>query len=180
MITYLRRLEDLDLRLEAVDGSSSDSMKSLVDRIEAPIAGSVILTSVLIDRLFTNLTPEEFAIVFNAKSGVYKALTEATDVPSQEFVIAFTSVSGNFGFGGQSNYGAANTLLEHDVGSTANGFAFVCPGIVDSSLMLSDGIEGREHVLREHLKWSISAEGGVAFARNHNNLTPIFRYDSMA
>lgn len=53
----------------------------------------------------------------------------------------------------------ANAALEEEMGSLPNGFSFVCPGILDSALMLSDGIAGREARLKHLTEWSISAEG---------------------
>lgn len=58
--------------------------------------------------------------------------------------------------------------------SLPNGFSFVCPGILDSALMLSDGIAGHEARLKHLTEWSISAEGNSWGKNDFLKLTSYF------
>ncbi|KAF8154856.1 hypothetical protein B0H34DRAFT_540683 [Crassisporium funariophilum] len=156
---YLAKLEDLQISLEAVDATDSPGMTSLIDTIgPSNLGGCMILTAALSDRIFRHLNEDEFSKVFSAKIGVLDTLKEVVDVHALEFLVAFTSVSGMFGFGGQTNYGAANTALEEAIGSLSNAFSFVCPGVLDSTLMLAGTGEANESRLSYLIPWSFSAE----------------------
>ncbi|KAJ7877965.1 acyl transferase domain-containing protein [Mycena olivaceomarginata] len=138
LFAYLQGLENLDISLKAVDATSTASMTEFFSSIDAEVGGCIILTAVLADGLFPTLGDSEFA------SGVI-------ETSSLEFIIAFSSMT-------STNYCAANAALEEEMGSLPNGFSFVCPGILDSALMLSDGIAGHEARLKHLTEWSISAE----------------------
>lgn len=53
----------------------------------------------------------------------------------------------------------ANAMLEEQMLSVANGFSFVCPGILDSALMLSGESAGNNMRLKHLVEWSISMDG---------------------
>ncbi|OSX62600.1 hypothetical protein POSPLADRAFT_1055973, partial [Postia placenta MAD-698-R-SB12] len=157
LFLYMESLADLDLRLEAVDALSLSDMANLVRSTNMEIGGCIILTAVLSDRTFQHTTEADFKAVFAGKLGVLETLRGVFDVSRADFIVAFTSMSGLFGFGGQTNYGAANTALEDAISNMTNAFAFVCPGILDSSLMLA-GHELAVPRLGHAIQWSISAE----------------------
>ena len=106
MFEYLKQLPGLDLRLEAVDATSSDEMGSLLANLDLPLAGCFVLTANIRDKTFKHLSQEDFTAGFASKSGVIGVLRNVVDISSLDFVVAFSSVSGTFGFGGQTNYGA--------------------------------------------------------------------------
>ncbi|KAJ6465896.1 putative polyketide synthase [Mycena vitilis] len=159
IFTYLKGLDYLDLRLEAVDATSSRSMRKLLGSISTNLGGCVILTAVLADGLFPTLGDKEFTTVFEAKSGVLQTLRESiNDVTSLDFIVAFSSITSVVGTGGQTNYCAANALLEGEVSSLSNAFSFVCPGILDTSLMLAGANVGNGDRLKHLIEWSISTD----------------------
>ncbi|KAJ7656557.1 hypothetical protein B0H17DRAFT_1265163 [Mycena rosella] len=158
IFTYLKGLDSLDIRLEAVDATSSASTRKLFGSIPKAVGGCIILTAVLADGLFPVLGEEQFTSVFAAKSGVIRTLHESVDVTAMDFIVAFSSTSSIVGTGGQANHCAANSLLEEQMLSIPNGFSFVCPGILDSSLMLSGGNPGSEIRLKHLTEWSISTD----------------------
>lgn len=106
LFEYMETLVDLDLRLEAVDAISVADMSRLMKSEALEIGGCIILTAVLADRTFQHMTEADFSAVFAAKVGVLKTIQHVIDVDHADFVVAFTSMSGLFGFGGQTNYGA--------------------------------------------------------------------------
>lgn len=106
MLAYLKSLPELTLRMEAVDAASYEDMKKLLSMSHPRIAGCFILTANIKDKTFHNLTAENFEAAFSSKSGVLEVLSNAVDISTLDFVVGFSSVSGTFGFGGQTNYGA--------------------------------------------------------------------------
>ncbi|EGN93606.1 hypothetical protein SERLA73DRAFT_97544 [Serpula lacrymans var. lacrymans S7.3] len=174
MLDYVKRLKGLNIRLEAVDASSSIDMAALIEPLKTPLGGCMILTAVLSDGAFQHLTEEDFSASFACKSGVLDTVKDTIDISNLDFLIAFSSVSGAFGIQGQTNYGAANTLLEQQMSLFPNGFTFICPGILDSSLMLASGSDKAELRLNHLIDWSISAEDMIrwlddAFCKHQNN-----------
>ncbi|KAJ7638204.1 putative polyketide synthase [Roridomyces roridus] len=153
---YLEDLEYLDIDLQAVDGSSADSMRALFGSITRPLGGCLILSGILRDGLFPTLGDDEFTSVAASKTGVLKTLQHTIDVSRLEFLIAFSSVTSIVGTGGQTNYCAANGALEEQVAVLPNGFSFICPGILDSAFMLAEGSNGSR--LKHLLDWSISTD----------------------
>ncbi|KAF9807197.1 hypothetical protein IEO21_08334 [Rhodonia placenta] len=179
LFEYMETLADLDLRLEAVDAISVADMSRLMKSEALEIGGCIILTAVLADRTFQHMTEADFSTVFAAKVGVLKTIQHVIDVDHADFVVAFTSMSGLFGFGGQTNYGAANTELEEELAQIPNAFSFVCPGVLDTSLMLA-GNDMAARRLGHAVEWSFSAEEMVLWFDDamwrHYNLQRFSRY----
>ncbi|KIJ27676.1 hypothetical protein M422DRAFT_784789 [Sphaerobolus stellatus SS14] len=157
MYHHLRSLPGLDFRLEAVDATSLPAMKGLCEPLQPNLGGCFILSAVLADRVFQHLNEEEFKGVYAAKLGVLDTLKATVDISRLDFVIAFSSISGLFGTQGQTNYAAANTALEEETSKLDNGFSFISPGILDSTLMLA-GVSVTEKSLDHFTEWSLPAE----------------------
>ncbi|KZT12695.1 uncharacterized protein LAESUDRAFT_668561 [Laetiporus sulphureus 93-53] len=155
---YLLSQGDVDLHFEAVDATSESSMNDLIRRLPGELGGCIVLTAVVRDRSFLRLDPDDFSVVLAAKAGVVQAFQNVVDTARLEFFIAFSSVSGLFGSGGQTNYDCANTALEASIALSTNAFVFVCPGIIDSSLLLAGNIEQRDARFNHLLEWSMSTE----------------------
>ncbi|KAJ7661571.1 acyl transferase domain-containing protein [Mycena polygramma] len=153
MFAYLEGLGHLDIRLAAVDGTSPEAMRSLFNSIQGELGGCFLLSVTLADGLFSTLGEEEFALVSASKTQVFRTLENTVQTSSLEFIIAFSSVTALVGTGGQTNYCVANGALEQLV-ALPNGFAFVCPGILDSVFMLGDHGSRLNHLL----DWSISTD----------------------
>ncbi|KAJ3513618.1 hypothetical protein NLJ89_g2846 [Agrocybe chaxingu] len=157
MVDYLKAQPELRLSLVALDATDETGMKTFMDDL-GPVGGCIILTAVLLDGIFRHLNEERFSRVFHAKIGVLDTLKQSVDVERLDFLVSFTSVSGLIGFGGQTNYGAGNTALEHHTAESSNGFSFICPGILDSTLMLAGTGKSNETRLSALIPWSVSAE----------------------
>lgn len=103
ILEYLESLPDLHLRLESCDASSKEAMSALIQQTARPIAGCILLSVVLSDRLFSKHTSETFHIPFPPKKGAFDALKEVVEIPSLDFLIALSSAA-TFGSVGQTNY----------------------------------------------------------------------------
>ncbi|KAJ6466074.1 putative polyketide synthase, partial [Mycena vitilis] len=157
IFSYLQGIDSLDIRLEAVDAASPTAMRALFHSINGEIGGCFILTAMLTDRLFSTLGDDDFATVFGSKTVALETLQKTIETSALEFVIAFSSVTSVFGTGGQANYCAANGALEQQMMALPNGFAFICPGIVDSAFFMSGGSQGSTR-LKHLIEWSISID----------------------
>ncbi|KAF8898051.1 hypothetical protein CPB84DRAFT_1748061 [Gymnopilus junonius] len=159
MIKYLEAKDDLRLSLVAVDATDVASTTALLNTLgTTQVGGCIFLTAVLSDGIFRHLTESDFSRVFSAKLDAFAVTKEVFDFQSMDFVVSFTSVSGLFGFGGQTNYGAANTALEALTSELPNGFSFVCPGVLDSTLVLAGTGEANESRLGSLIPWAVPAE----------------------
>ncbi|KAJ3729804.1 hypothetical protein C8R42DRAFT_637953 [Lentinula raphanica] len=67
-------LDDLTIRISAVNGTSVEDMQKFIDSISLPIKGCILLAAVLQDRSFHSLTTYDFEQVFAAKTGLYSVL----------------------------------------------------------------------------------------------------------
>ncbi|KAJ7153578.1 polyketide synthase [Mycena crocata] len=132
-VDYLRTLPDLDLRLEACDGSSVKALTALIRSLDRPLAGCILTAAVLSDGLFMKQDAVNFPPPFKAKTEVYFALEKVVDIKNLDFLLAVSSVAG-FGAAGQTNYASANTGIEYLTGRYPNAWAFVAPGIADSNV----------------------------------------------
>ncbi len=102
-VDYLKSLPDLDLRLEACDASSVESLTKLINSLDHPLAGCLFTAAVLSDRLFLKQDAESFPIPFKPKTDAYFALEKVVAIEKLDFLLAVSSVAG-FGAAGQTNY----------------------------------------------------------------------------
>ncbi|PCH36322.1 hypothetical protein WOLCODRAFT_108541 [Wolfiporia cocos MD-104 SS10] len=160
MFEYLKSIDGLDLRLEAVDASSTESMQKLKSSI-GPIGGCFVLTAVIIDRTFLHAQEEEFAQTYAAKPGVLKIMQETLDLKAADFIVSFSSIMALVGNAGQTAYTAANSVLEEESAKLPNAFSFICPGIIDSSLVLAGKDEAAAGHMNQFATWALSASDMV-------------------
>ena len=104
LLGYLEKLPDLTLRLVAADALSPQAMSYLVETIELPLGGCMLLSAVFMDRSFTRHTRETFEAPFMPKVGAFRVLEEVISVDALDFLVTFSSVAGLFGNPGQTNY----------------------------------------------------------------------------
>ncbi|KIK54393.1 polyketide synthase [Collybiopsis luxurians FD-317 M1] len=130
---YMGTLPGLNLQLEACDGASSRAMSKLISSLSLPLAGVMLLSASISDRLFAAHDENSWSPPFVSKVNVYKALETSYSVESLDFIIAFSSAS-ILGSIGQANYGGANTAVDSLIQKLPNAFSIVCPAILDSAL----------------------------------------------
>ncbi|MGH2624582.1 MAG: SDR family NAD(P)-dependent oxidoreductase, partial [Sphingobacterium sp.] len=77
-------------------------------RIDGVIHGAGILE----DKLFQNKTPDSFERVFSTKVTPLRVLAEHLKVDTK-FIVFFSSIASVYGNRGQTDYAAANSVLDH-------------------------------------------------------------------
>ncbi|KAF9016931.1 polyketide synthase [Hymenopellis radicata] len=132
-VKYLQTLQGLDLRLEACDASSVESLTTLISSLDRPLAGCMLTASVQSDGLFLKQDHENFSIPFKPKTDAYFALEKAVAIEELDFLVAVSSVAG-FGSAGQTNYAGANTSIEYLTARYPNAWSLVASGIADSNV----------------------------------------------
>lgn len=103
---YLQSRPGLELRVEAFDATSAESMSALAKSIEIPVGGCFVATLVLMDGLFMGQTPEKFSTVADLKFKVFQTFASAFDIAELDFVISLSSMMSIAGNSGQSSYAA--------------------------------------------------------------------------
>lgn len=103
---YLKAQADLNISLEAADATSMEEMQSIIQPKQLEIDGCIILTGIISNGLFMHLDQDEFSSVLHSKTGVLHVLNNVVHLADLEFIVAFSSVGGLFGNGGQSHYAA--------------------------------------------------------------------------
>ena len=76
-----------------------------------PIRGIVHGAGVLADRLISDKTREQFALVYGTKVAGLRALLDATASDDLRMIVLFASTTGRFGRSGQVDYAVANEVL---------------------------------------------------------------------
>ncbi|KAF7374106.1 Polyketide synthase [Mycena sanguinolenta] len=130
-VQYLKNLPDLDLRLEACDASSVESLTTLINSLDRPLAGCILAAVVLSNRLFSKQDAESFAVPFKPKTDAYLALEQAVAIDQLDFLVAISSMA-SFGVAGQTNYASANTAVEYLTARYPNAWSLVAPVIADT------------------------------------------------
>ena len=97
-----------------LDLTDADAVAAVVDRIRAMHGRIDVLihaAGIEISHLLPDKSPREFDLVFDVKSdGWFNLMHAIGDMPLGA-TVAFTSVAGRFGNGGQTDYSAANDML---------------------------------------------------------------------
>ena len=97
-----------------VDLTDADAVAAVIDGVRSAHGRVDVLihaAGIEISHLLPDKSPREFGLVFDVKSdGWFNLMRAVGDMPLGA-TVAFTSVAGRFGNGGQTDYSAANDLL---------------------------------------------------------------------
>lgn len=99
----------------AGDVGDADSLRAALASIPSelpPVRGVMHAAGVLRDKLFNQMSVDDFAFPLAPKMTGTINLDQATKDLDLDFFVLFSSVSSVLGTGGQSNYGAANSFLD--------------------------------------------------------------------
>lgn len=99
--------ESLDLRDEAALGRLIAGIYEQYGRIDGVVHGAGLLE----DKLFQSKTPESFKRVFDTKVNPLRILAEQLR-PDTRFVVLFSSIASVYGNRGQTDYAAANSVMD--------------------------------------------------------------------
>jgi NAD(P)-dependent dehydrogenase (short-subunit alcohol dehydrogenase family)/acyl carrier protein len=93
------------------DGSAVSAIFDEIRRDRGPIRGIVHGAGILADRLITDKSREQFALVYSTKVEGLRSLLNATREDDLRFLAIFSSITGRFGRVGQVDYAVANEVL---------------------------------------------------------------------
>lgn len=99
--------ESLDLRDEAALGRLITGIYDKYGRLDGVVHGAGLLE----DKLFQSKTPESFQRVFDTKVNPLRILAEQLR-PDTRFVVLFSSIASVYGNRGQTDYAAANSVMD--------------------------------------------------------------------
>ncbi|KAJ7046120.1 putative polyketide synthase [Mycena alexandri] len=157
LLAYLRTRPDLKLRLEACDAASPVATAALVRTIEPPLAGCMLLAVIFSDRAFVSHTTDTFYVPFTGKTGALKALEEAVTIPSLDFLVALSSVTGLFGSPGQTNYAGANTAVDALIQTYPNAISIVAPAILNSNFLVDQKNISSDSRFKMWTAWGVTS-----------------------
>lgn len=103
-----------DLSYHALDVSNADAFGNLIDDVYSrwgKIDGVIHGAGIVDDRLIRHKSLESFAAVYRTKVAAALTLARKLHPESLKFLTFFSSVAGRFGNIGQSDYSAANEVL---------------------------------------------------------------------
>ncbi|TPX65414.1 hypothetical protein SpCBS45565_g05228 [Spizellomyces sp. 'palustris'] len=121
------------VRFMAADACDEHAMKKVVDAANAmgPIGGIFLMSVVLADDLFVNMTPEKFATVNKSKIGALDILEKVVSIGHLDFLFLFSSTAALFFNPGQANYNAAQSFFDRYARDCHNVISFAVPAISD-------------------------------------------------
>jgi len=113
---HLSRLEETGAKViyRQVDVRDAKAVQAAFQEITAscgPVRGLVHAAGVLADRRIEDKTLEQFAAVFDTKVAGLRNVLAAVDPMELRHLVLFSSVAARFGNPGQSDYAAANEVL---------------------------------------------------------------------
>lgn len=154
-VAYLEKRRDFVLRIEACDATSSLATSQLVQSLDKPLGGAILMTMLLSDGLFANQTETGFKNVIDVKWGAVSTFNDVRPVKDLDFFVSFSSVTSVFGNAGQSNYSAANNVVDGFLDKHHNAFSIVLPAISDLGYFAR--MNENSPALTSFLSWSITS-----------------------
>ena len=130
-VTYLEKRHDFVLRIEARDATSSLATSQLMQSLEKPLGGAILMSMVISDGLFASQTEAGFKRVMDAKWGALSTFNDVQPIKNLDFFISFSSMAAVVGIAGQTNYTAANSVVDGFLREHPNAFSVVLPAISD-------------------------------------------------
>ena len=112
---YLRDINNKggDAKALSVDALSKEDMAKLFKESEAvgPLGGIMLMTVVLRDSSFANLTQQHFDDVYQSKVAALNVILDLLDLTKVDFNLLFSTIGTVFGNAGQSPYLAAQLCV---------------------------------------------------------------------
>ena len=138
---YLRDInsEGGDVRAISCDALSKTDMAALIQTAESvgPLGGIMLMTAVLRDSSFANLTQQHFDDVYQSKVAALNVILDLVDLNKIDFNLLFSTISTVFGNAGQAPYIAAQLYLDKIAETLPNTISMSFPPITDSGIFKS-------------------------------------------
>ncbi|KAJ3411290.1 hypothetical protein HDV05_002436 [Chytridiales sp. JEL 0842] len=136
MYVEYMRIRGAHVKIVAADAVSVEQTHALMNEAAgvAPIGGIFVMTVVLRDGLFTNLTQESFDTVYNSKVQVLDVLLKTVDPATLDFMLLFSTIGSVFGNAGQAAYCSSQLYLDKIAEVLPNTISMSFPPITDSGV----------------------------------------------
>jgi len=125
-----------DTRAISCDALSKTDMARLIQTAESvgPLGGIMLMTVVLRDSAFANLTQDHFDDVYQSKVAALNVILELVDLNKIDFNLLFSTVGTVFGNAGQAAYLTAQLYLDKIAETLPNTISMSVPPIMDSGI----------------------------------------------
>ncbi|KIJ63455.1 polyketide synthetase [Hydnomerulius pinastri MD-312] len=134
-VHYLRS-QGIQVEVIAADAIDRDHTAAVVEqaRKAGPVGGIFVMTVVLRDAKFTNLTQQAFDEVYQSKVAVLNTLLSCIDPSTIDFMLLFSTIGSVFGNAGQAAYCASQLYLDRIADTIPNTISMSFPPITDSGI----------------------------------------------
>ena len=168
-VGYLEKRPDFVLRIEACDATSFPTTSRLVQSLEKPLGGVILMTVVPSDALFANQTESGFKRAVDAKWGALSTFNDVWPIKNLDFFASFSSAASVLGNAGQSSYAAANSIVDGFLNKHPNAFSIALPAI--SGLGYFARMSKGSPALATFLSWSVTPHRTYHLSHNAPHLT---------
>ncbi|KAF9238195.1 putative nonribosomal peptide synthetase [Melanogaster broomeanus] len=136
MYLHFLRLSGAEVEVIAADATSDDATATVVLRAResGKIGGVFLMTVVLRDAKFENLSQNDFADVRQSKVDALSTLLRCLDPVELDFLLLFSTIGSVFGNVGQAAYCAPQLYLDRMADVLPNTFSISLPPITDSGM----------------------------------------------
>ncbi|EMD32324.1 PKS/NRPS enzyme [Gelatoporia subvermispora B] len=135
---YIRHLHQrgVNLQVMAANAVSKRDMTAVIEsaRSAGPIGGVFLMTVVLRDAAFTNLSQESFDDVYESKVECLNVLLSLAHPAEMDFLLLFSTIGSVFGNAGQAAYCASQLYLDRIADVLPNTISMSFPPITDSGI----------------------------------------------
>ncbi|KAH7890103.1 putative nonribosomal peptide synthetase [Phlebopus sp. FC_14] len=135
---YVHYLRSKGVQVEAIaaDAGKKEHTAGVIEqaRKAGPVGGIFVMTVVLRDAKFTNLTQESFNDVYQSKVAVLDTLLSCIESSTLDFVLLFSTIGSVFGNAGQAAYCASQLYLDRIAEVIPNTISMSFPPITDSGI----------------------------------------------
>ncbi|KAI8803849.1 polyketide synthase [Cladochytrium replicatum] len=138
---------DLNVDILAADASDEVAMRTVIQKANSRglIGGVMLMTVVLADDLFVNMTASKFETVMKSKVEPFNVIQSVVNLKEVEFLLLFSSTAVLFSNPGQANYSAAQSLFDRMARDLPNTVSLAVPAITDIGVfaeLVNSGIGG--------------------------------------
>ncbi|KAI9458237.1 putative nonribosomal peptide synthetase, partial [Boletus coccyginus] len=135
---YVHSMRSTGVQVEVIAADAIDKVKTAAVVAQAkevgPIGGIFVMTVVLRDAKFTELTQESFDDVYQSKVAVLDTFLSCIDPAAIDFMLLFSTIGSVFGNAGQAAYCASQLYLDRIADVIPNTISVSFPPITDSGI----------------------------------------------
>lgn len=183
-IQYLR-LAGVQIDVLAANATSHREMATVVKRASehVSIGGIFLMTVVLRDGKFTNLTQGSFDDVYDSKVTALNTVLSCVQPEALDFLLLFSTIGSVFGNTGQAAYCAAQLYLDRIADTLPNTISISLPPITDTGIFKRLAISTQGRATRKLAKVGMTTAQvcnfvGDALVRQIHHYVPMLNIDA--